>query len=337
MTSNKVVRRVQLTGGSTFIVSIPKEWAEKLSIGKGSLLVLSLENDGSIRIVPSLKRPEALSSAEVSVREDTTRGAALREVMSKYLMGYKMIRVVFERDDPEFRHVLKDTIARKLIGVEILHEDSREVVLQVLVNVEDLPVSTIITKMRDAVTGMLEDVKAALGGGDVEKIASEIVSRDDIVDKLYLYGLRQLHAALRGYVGLEEIGLRKVEEVLPHGMVLKNIERIADHAASIAQALPHVREAEKIKNPISTLSDKVSEFFTASVHVFLDRDKTTANRLLDVDAEKLKALERKVFDELARRIPEEILAVRLMVGSYRRIFDYSTDILEATIDLHDIT
>lgn len=334
MSLMKLVRRVQLTGGSTYIVSIPKEWASEIGITKGSLVTLTLEPDGTIRVIPSARKPQAVSSAEVVVERGASRGAILREVMSKYLMGYKIIRLNFSRDDPELRRMIKELLVRKLIGAEILHEDSREMTVQVLVNVEDLPISAIISKMRETDKSMLRDPLDLLEKGAQANLdAGEILARDDIIDKLYLYGLRQLNTALKGYTGLEEIGLSRTEEVLSYGMVLKNLERIGDHAVNIAM---HLRETPA---GIAGLRDlirygrRITEVFDSSVETFLKRDKKRANELLDTKMEELREMEKQLTGLYSASDAQLLTSLRAIIGSYRRVADYSSDILEAVIDL----
>ncbi|MEZ0345873.1 MAG: PhoU domain-containing protein [Infirmifilum sp.] len=337
MSSQKVVRRVQVTGGSTFIVSIPKEWASSMGIKQGSMVSLSLEHDGSIRIVPSGKKSQAANMTEILVKKDSTHGAVLREVMSKYLVGYKIIHLKFSRDDPLLRSKLKEIAVRKLIGAEVLHEDSREMTIQVLVNVEDLPISSIILKMKDTNKSMLRDAIDLLRKNEIEKMnTEEILARDDIVDKLYLYGLRQLNTALKGYVTLEEIGLSRSEEILSYGMVLKNIERIGDHAASIAINMVEIPKSFSGLEDILMYGETITGFFEESVRTFLERDKKQANDLLDIKVEELKEVEKKLSSIYSINDAKLLTTLRSIIGSYRRVADYSTDILEATIDLHDI-
>jgi len=37
------LRKIQLTGGSTFIVSLPKGWVKKMGLGKGSVCPMTPE------------------------------------------------------------------------------------------------------------------------------------------------------------------------------------------------------------------------------------------------------------------------------------------------------
>jgi phosphate uptake regulator len=46
-------RKLQMTGGSTYILSLPKEWVTRNQLQKGSLLVLAEEDNGSLSLFPS--------------------------------------------------------------------------------------------------------------------------------------------------------------------------------------------------------------------------------------------------------------------------------------------
>lgn len=334
----KLVRKIQLMGGSTYIVSLPKEWAVRAGIRRGSLVTLSLEPDGTLRIIPSERKPHEAFSTSIKVTRETTRGTLIREIMSRYLAGYKIIKIVFEAENFVLRRSIRDVITRKLIGAEVLQEDIRELVLQILVNVEELPIDVIVRRMGNIALNMLRD--GVYGLSNINETDREtfkdIVERDDLVDKLYLYGLRQLHAAVKGYLNIEETGLRGISEVLPYGVVLKSIERVADHAAYIAynciemfESLRSVREVKGIADFAST----IIRFFEDSVNTFLDRDKFGAHKLMDSIPTSTHEREKKLAGQLPRLSAKTAIPLRLILGSYRRVSDYSADILEATLDL----
>ena len=45
-------RKVQKTGGSTYFVTLPKEWATKIGISQGSIVTLMPNDSGSLLLVP---------------------------------------------------------------------------------------------------------------------------------------------------------------------------------------------------------------------------------------------------------------------------------------------
>ena len=55
----KEIRKLQVTAGGTYILTIPKEWAETLKAEKGTMLNMELDN-GSIIISSNMIREPSL-------------------------------------------------------------------------------------------------------------------------------------------------------------------------------------------------------------------------------------------------------------------------------------
>ncbi len=339
MRNKELVRKVQLMGGSTLIISLPKEWTKKAGINPGDFVYLHIESDNSLRVMPknvvSSKRRETV----INVGKEMSKGALVRELMSRYLTGYKVIVLNFHDGDYKQRKYLKSAISKKLIGVEVLEESSDRMVLQVLVNVEELTVNTIIQRMTYVASGMLSDSLKELKKLDKEVI-QDIIDRDDIADKLYLYILRQLNAAIKGYLKLEEIGLKSIEETLQYGVVAKSIERVADHAQRIAMNLLELSQLnflfkENLYKAIYEYGSSINKIFRDSVTAFLTRNRNDAHNIMDTAAESLKGYEKTIVNHMMNfeLSAKTYFPLRLIIDSLRRIVDYSVDISEATLDL----
>lgn len=334
----EVVRKVQLIGRSTYVVSLPKSWAKRVGLDRGATVSIVLEPDGSLRIVPpplqEAKRPES----KLQVREGVSEGALVRELMSRYLAGFKVIRVSLPPDAKRYREVIRRVVSSKMIGVELLEEGERSMILQVLVNVEELPVNSVIQRMGQVTSGMIDDSMEGLMARNVG-LLEDVLERDDFIDKLYLYLLRQLNAGVRGFVSVEEIGLRSLEEIIEYAVVGKSLERSADHAQKIAANAKSLIEAgvsvSGLESELESMAKLAKEVFQNSIRCFTGRDRERALALLDEYPPKLMEAEQRFLERIleepcdARRH----MVVRLIADSLRRICDYSMDILEATIDL----
>ena len=85
-------RKIQFTGGSTYIISLPKNWIEQNQIKKGSFIRLHEEEGGSLTIVPpSTKLKKKLDEATIMVRPDDDTEMINRKIVSAYLSGYNSI------------------------------------------------------------------------------------------------------------------------------------------------------------------------------------------------------------------------------------------------------
>ena len=334
----EVVRKVQLIGRSTYVVSLPKSWAKRVGLDRGATVSIVLEPDGSLRIVPPPLQEARRPESKLQVREGVSEGALVRELMSRYLAGFKVIRVSLPPDAKRYREVIRRVVSSKMIGVELLEEGERSMILQVLVNVEELPVNSVIQRMGQVTSGMIDDSMEGLMARNVG-LLEDVLERDDFIDKLYLYLLRQLNAGVRGFVSVEEIGLRSLEEIIEYAVVGKSLERSADHAQKIAANAKSLIEAgvsvSGLESELESMAKLAKEVFQNSIRCFTGRDRERALALLDEYPPKLMEAEQRFLERIleepcdARRH----MVVRLIADSLRRICDYSMDILEATIDL----
>lgn len=88
-------RKLQVTGGSTFILSLPKDWAMRNQLKKGSLMMLHEEDDGSLVISPTkFEKKEKQDEAFIKVQTSDNPDAIVRTAISAYLSGYNIIHVI---------------------------------------------------------------------------------------------------------------------------------------------------------------------------------------------------------------------------------------------------
>ncbi|MDH5788943.1 MAG: phosphate uptake regulator PhoU, partial [Candidatus Bathyarchaeota archaeon] len=81
------LRKVQRTGGGTFFVCLPKDWAKKNGLQRSSLVSISETSNGRLII-------DAKYSAERTPQVVVVKPTPLldREIVGKYLLGYDIIR-----------------------------------------------------------------------------------------------------------------------------------------------------------------------------------------------------------------------------------------------------
>jgi phosphate uptake regulator len=54
---NMEIRKIQRTGGSTFIVSLPKQWADRVGVTNGMNVGITIRPDGTLLITPNTSSP----------------------------------------------------------------------------------------------------------------------------------------------------------------------------------------------------------------------------------------------------------------------------------------
>ena len=117
-TSGPIERKVQVTGGSTYTVSIPKDWANARDIGSGSPVHLYPFDD---RLVVAKPDNGFVRRAQINVEAAGTESLA-EQIEAAYAAGAD--EIIIESDtgfDSSERRIASGAIT-SLVGVEIATE-----------------------------------------------------------------------------------------------------------------------------------------------------------------------------------------------------------------------
>jgi len=328
------LRKIQITGGATYIISLPKKWVKATGLKPKDQVALIPQNDVSLLIVPKGElKPKEVSEAIIEASAEAGLEAVIRDFIAHYLVGYDVIRVKLR--NVRYRDLIKSSIRRKLIGVEIMKESADEIVAQCLLGHVELPLRRALDRMHVLMLFMLKDAMKALVSNDKD-LAVEIVERDDEVDRLYFFAVRQLKAAVYNRMFIEEMGLSNPRDCLGYRLIVKSIERSADHAARIASVIPTLpaQSNNKMMEKIVKMSSIAQEIHECSVKTLYKYDPNLINESMK-KIEQVINLEDEIIEQLLRLKIEArtMLGIRLILESVRRIAEYGTDIAEISINL----
>ncbi|WP_449463095.1 phosphate uptake regulator PhoU [Tardisphaera miroshnichenkoae] len=252
-------RKIQRTGGSSYAISLPKEWVEGNGLKEGDTLSLQELRTGEVLLMPSGKK-HSFGDFTLDIRESENPKHLLRTLVALYLKGYSTINVRSRAFiQPETRRVIME-FKSSVIGVEILEERQDAVVLRDLVATSDLDPLKIMDRMASMVKSDLAELRPLLKKPLVPQL-EEVIQRDSQIDKMYLFIAKEFNRALYypWYEG--ELGVT-VGRLSSMRNVSKQIERIGDHIESACRLL-----AEYDK-PIA--EDEIDELLQTSVSVFDD-------------------------------------------------------------------
>ena len=205
------------------MVALPKEWARRVELGRGSEVLIQELPDGTLRI---LAGEAAIPSAQVDVG-GMQRDQILRILIGLYLQGVSRIRVVTEEVMPlEVRRAVRE-FSRRVMGMEVVEEGRNYAVLMDLSSSETLPFGEGVRRMVDIANAMILDAADAVEDGS-SVLAEDVIERDDELDRLYWF--------LRRKATIEIARCCKpgpIEDLL----VARTLERIGDHAARICYSM----------------------------------------------------------------------------------------------------
>ena len=326
----KQLRRLQVTGGSTYTVSLPKTWIEELQLKKNSNITLIKNRNDSITLFQEEKSKK--TNAVALIGKSDSKESIRRKIIAMYLSGYKTIELKTKGIEITSTHrgAIRDLVRTTLMGTEIIEASSEKMVLQVLTQLAQLSFDVALKRMYITATNMHQEAIESLNEMDSDH-AEEVLKMDDEVDRFSLYLLRNLNLSLENVQVLLDSGLEKPSDCLGYRTVVKCVERIADHAGLIAKKVKYLDSPidKKTLKEIEQISKESLIVFENSITALSKRDYKMAEK---VAASVTNVIERKkkLMDSLKPN--NNTATIKLILEDIRRTAEYSRDISEIAID-----
>ncbi|MFX0033612.1 MAG: PhoU domain-containing protein [Candidatus Hodarchaeota archaeon] len=332
MEYNIDTRRVQQTGGSSYIISLPKEWIEKHGIEAKDTIGILSQPDGNLLITPYISSQEYIKEKIFDVDDINNVTYLFRLLIGAYVMGYTVIKIKTSKNKfkPEIRECIENFI-NIAMGPEIIEETNQYIFIKDLINPKEMPFEMTIKRMYILAQSMHEDAVKALETGDT-KLAKKVIERDDQVDKLNWLVERQSHIVLRDIILCQKMDIT-LEDASNFQFISKFLERIGDHAVKIARnvlKIDYEKIDKKLFKSITDVSKMSLDFLNISLDAWLKKDLKLANENIESIDKLLNACEKIIFNtESATQFAVEIGNI---IESIRRTGEYSADISEIIIN-----
>jgi phosphate uptake regulator len=326
------IRRVQITGGSSYIITLPKDWIKSRNIKKNDPLGIHIQSDGTLLLTPKITQELKQKIKEFDVSRITKPTYLLQLLIGAYIAGYSSIKIISpSRMSTVVRNVIR-SFTQLAIGPEVIEETDTMVILKDLHNPTEMPLDKTIKRMHIIVKGMNEDVMRALQIKDIA-LSEDICSRDNDVDRLHWLVARQYNIFLQNANLADKMNIT-IQMASTCFLISKIIERIGDHVVRIAQNTPNLINSNldrKIIEKILIASTLSLDIFNKSISSFFKKDIKASNETL----ESLVILE-KLCEEINALALQQKAIVAISTGyiieSIRRTGEYAEDISENVIN-----
>ena len=320
------LRRLQRTSDGTFFVTLPKPWVVRNKLERGAILSFSERKDGKL-----LAEPYGEQERKISTITLMPSPMLRREIEEKYLLGYDVFEIASQQAiHPDTRETIRK-IVRSLVGLEIVEEDTKKIVIQCLIEPSLLFPDKILRRLHLITLSMEKDAISSFVRGD-SKFARAVVERDEDVDRLYFLLVRVVRAALTDPAIAEKLATSAIE-CLDHRILASFVENFADYAAEIAENTwtrargkdmdSTIRSVEKAGNILNRMhKDAVEAVFTRNLA--LAEEATSLYR----DAEtSIKTAERG----LVNAKPETIDRLATVVSALKAMSEINVDIADLAV------
>ncbi|MEM0303296.1 MAG: phosphate uptake regulator PhoU [Archaeoglobaceae archaeon] len=280
-------RKLQLIGGSSYMVSLPKEWVKANKLGQGDEIILEVE-DKVITLYPKgFKDDLKVSRVVIDNLKRYDEKFLRRFIYALYIQGIDEILITDRNLNPRLIAKISE-IVKSLIGIEII-DASDKVVLRCL-TVTDFDVYGVVRRMTQIVLTMIHTILDAMAKNDSSALR-EIRNLEIDSDRLYLLAVRQEHRLVREFSSPAR--WNELRLILGIRTVAKLIEEILDNFENFSNYVAELKDTKEKEILVKFLKD-LSNAFEMTSRAYFNSDL----ELSEDSIQLLEEIEKKMVESI---------------------------------------
>ncbi len=326
-------RRLQLTGGSTYVISLPKDWIRENELGKGKIVGVERINNGDLRITAS---QDSVIKKSVCINlTKNEKGKGLNDqLIGAYLSGVDSIDICASTNISRYIKMQIRQFLRDTRGMEIEIDEDKLMRITSILDPTELRLQVSINRMYILILGLVTDAIDVLNGED-ETLLSDIEDRERQIDARRLLLERQVSISLQSPNVEKKLKINKFA-AMEHANIARVLERMGDHATNLAILVRDNQKSVNLKPneyPIFAipqwsfeLKQIVHNTYTKDVNTILSSKRNLIKLMEEIEASESTRWSGKEY-------AEKLIAEFRISESIRRLCAYGINLAEALVNM----
>jgi phosphate uptake regulator len=224
------VRKIQLTGGSTYIVSLPKKWITEHGLEARDQVRIEWRPSGTLRVIADASTVVRKREVNIDCKEIPDNMihdhlvAAYLSVANRLIINSN--KEFTRNQNKNFRNFIKSTR-----GLEIINDQDSKLEMVSLLNPAEMPLYSSINRMYLLISRQVRDFSDVLLGESLE-ILEDSAERENEIDALRLLLERQIGQILESASIEDSLGTSRWEASELCKLV-RTLERMGDHSFAL--------------------------------------------------------------------------------------------------------
>ncbi len=259
------------------LVTLPKEWVDANNLVKSS----EIEIETSQNSLSITANKDTRPSREVVISYPLPKEENIvADITGAYLLGYDIIKIKGKTSIPiEDREKIRESM-RRLVGVEIVEEESSSITIQFLLDATSLSPEKILKRMSTIAIGMFNETLEGLVSQDKTNLQT-MSNRDIEINRQYFLLVRLIRSTmvdrrLASIFNLENI------DILDYRIAANLLEIAGDTIVELANLISKTTVSKVELKKIYNIVKDIENIYKKSIDAFIAND-----RLLAIDSIKL--------------------------------------------------
>ena len=287
-------RKIQLIAGTTYSVSLPKEWVRKNNLKEKNEILFYEKNDRTLVISPYAIEGKKLN--EISLDIDKYISAIDQILFAVYYLGIENISLFSKKElTKDVKSRIRKTITY-MSGTEINYEDKQKITIKVLLDKSKVEIFQVLYRINLIIESSILNILEQLN-------INEIRINENEIDRLYHLITKIISLSIIDSNILNSSKIKNVSLIPAYFLISKRLENIGDNINHLSEYLHKTKVKFENKNEIlnfakTELNRSISYFMSKSTNIFQkinvdnlriindyilkSKDKTIQNYLEDI-------------------------------------------------------
>ena len=300
-------RKIQLIAGTTYSISLPKEWIKKNNLKEKQELAIYEKGDKTLILSPSEIKEEKRDKISMNVKEFENN--LDRVLLELYYLGFENIELYSKTKlTKEEKVIIRKTI-NCMSGTVIQHEDHSKIIIKILLDKSKVDIIQTIYRMSLIVEQTLINISEGI---DME----EITLNENEIDQLYHLVTKIISLAINDSVLLKSSKIQYAQLIPSYLLIGKKLENLADVLYYSANRLKLLNKDLTRKEILLNIKEELNRTFR---HVLADYPSMFI----------------RVSDFQIKKIKEYVLSIKdqTLIDYFNSAIKFLIDIQEEVIDI----
>jgi len=269
------------------LVTLPKEWVDANNLKKSS----EIEIETSQNSLSITANKDTRPSKEVVISYPLPKEENIvADITGAYLLGYDIIKIKGKTSIPiEDREKIRESM-RRLVGVEIVEEESSSITIQFLLDATSLNPKKILKRMSTIAIGMFNETLEGLVSQDKTNLQT-MSNRDIEINRQYFLLVRLIRSTMVDRRLASVFNLENID-ILDYRIAANLLEMAGDTIVELANLISKTTVSKVELKKIYNIVKDIENIYKKSIDAFIAND-----RLLAIDSIKLY---RKLLSEISK-------------------------------------
>ena len=269
------------------LVTLPKEWVDANNLKKSS----EIEIETSQNSLSITANKDTRPSKEVVISYPLPKEENIvADITGAYLLGYDIIKIKGKTSIPiEDREKIRESM-RRLVGVEIVEEESSSITIQFLLDATSLNPEKILKRMSTIAIGMFNETVEGLVSQDKTNLQT-MSNRDIEINRQYFLLVRLIRSTMVDRRLASVFNLENID-ILDYRIAANLLEMAGDTIVELANLISKTTVSKVELKKIYNIVKDIENIYKKSIDAFIAND-----RLLAIDSIKLY---RKLLSEISK-------------------------------------